>query len=92
MILWRNNYGIIGDRIVALPKSSRLSVWAAVNKDTGQVDMENLHIYNDDLTELCDGWEWREFVMWPENMVSVPVEYIKQPPESTALVDDEAPF
>jgi hypothetical protein len=63
MEFWRTDYPVVDGKYQDGVKSSRLSVWAPVRIATGEVDMDNLHVWDDDLTDLCDGWEWREFVL-----------------------------
>jgi hypothetical protein len=46
-------------------KSEKLNVWAAVNIETGEVDMDEIFNNNDGLPEILPSWEWREFLLVP---------------------------
>jgi hypothetical protein len=46
-------------------KSERLNVWAAVNIETGEVEMDEIFDNNDGLPEILPSWEWREFLLVP---------------------------
>lgn len=41
-------------------KNYNLCVWAAVETETGRVDME-CHEFEDELSDLVEGWEWKRF-------------------------------
>ena len=42
------------------------AVWVPVEIETGRIEAD-FHQFDDDLTELCDGWEWRRFLLVPES-------------------------
>lgn len=46
-------------------KSTRLSVWAPVNEQTGHVDMSSIKVYRDVLHDLIPPWRWTEFLLNP---------------------------
>ena len=65
MELWREAYLIVDGMITGPVRHERLSVWAAVHTETGEVDATDVQGFDDDLAELSDGWEWREFILVP---------------------------
>jgi len=36
-------------------------VWAPFNTENGEIDENDIHISEDDLEELIEGWEWRRY-------------------------------
>ena len=40
-----------------------LTVWAAVNMETGEVDLGNISDTDDDLPRLMPQWRWLEFTL-----------------------------
>jgi hypothetical protein len=48
-------------------KSPELFVWVGVETKTGRVEMDDIQTFDDDLSSLVDGWEWRRFRLVPDN-------------------------
>ncbi len=57
--LWRNDYEVRDG--VWTQKTCKPYVYAAVNYETGEIDMESLNEFGDDLRELATPWVWRKF-------------------------------
>jgi hypothetical protein len=59
--LWRTIYKNINGKIES-ENSTDLFVWTCVNTKTGQVEVEEVRAYDDELdADLVEGWEWRRF-------------------------------
>lgn len=65
-----------------------LFVWAAVNNQTGEVEMDSIHPYDDELSneDLAESWEWRRFrlVEAPDTKEAVDMIPDPQPIDPTA--------
>lgn len=60
--LHRHDYENIDGKMVRVQRDE-IYIWAAVNTETGEVDLEDVQQYNDDLRMLDKGWEWKRFTM-----------------------------
>ena len=56
------------DGKVVRVESPDLFVWVAVRLSTGEVDMGEINQFNDDLSKLVRGWEWRRFRLIEDNI------------------------
>ena len=62
--MWRRDYSELSMGHI---KSPDLFVWAGVNTDTGEVEME-VECFDDELSELSAGWKWQRFRLIPDNI------------------------
>ena len=60
-VLWRTAYEVRDGKMEEV-KSPDLFVWTCVNIPTGEVEMTDIHPFDDELdNNLVTGWEWRRF-------------------------------
>jgi hypothetical protein len=64
--LWQSSHEDIDGRWEPV-KSPELFVWVGVETKTGRVEMDDIQTFDDDLSSLVDGWEWRRFRLVPDN-------------------------
>lgn len=62
--LHRYDYDELDGKLVRVRKDV-LYAWAAVNLNTGEVDIEDVRQYDDELEVLNPGWEWVKFNLVP---------------------------
>ena len=60
MKIFRRDYAKVDGKFVSV-RSDRVYGWAPLNTETGEVDLESFHEFDDELFELSEPWEWREF-------------------------------
>lgn len=60
MKLYRYDYENQDGKIVRV-RNDEIYAWAVVNTTTGEVDLGEVCEFDDDLRELCPGWEWMRF-------------------------------
>lgn len=44
-------------------RKDEIYAWAAVKAETGEVDMDDLRQFDDELEPLASGWEWHKFTL-----------------------------
>ncbi len=59
--LWRTDYEVRNDRYERV--TCKPFVYAAVNYETGEVEMDDLQQFDDQLPQLATPWVWRKFRM-----------------------------
>ncbi len=60
--LWRTAFKNVDGKMESVNSTTDLFVWACVNTKTGEVEMEEVRSYDDELdADLVEGWEWRRF-------------------------------
>jgi DUF1365 family protein len=42
-------------------RKDEIYAWVAVQTETGEVDLDDIRQWDDDLEPLAQGWEWRKF-------------------------------
>jgi hypothetical protein len=62
--LFRYDYDV-RDKMRNRIQTSNLFVWLPVH-DSGEVDMGGIREFDDELHDLCEGWEWKKFRLIPE--------------------------
>ena len=62
MILHRFDYEDQDGKSVRVRKDE-IYAWAAVNTKTGEVELGDIHECDDELQQLCPGWEWKRFTL-----------------------------
>lgn len=62
MNLFRYDYENIGGYLERVRKDD-IYVWAVTNITTGEVDLETITQYDDELGPLVKGWEWKKFTL-----------------------------
>lgn len=58
--IWREAFKNVDGKIES-ENSTELFVWAPVNIKTDEVEVEEIQVYDDELNDLEEGWEWRRF-------------------------------
>jgi hypothetical protein len=66
MKLHRYDFEIRDGKMVQV-KKDELYVWAPVHTASGLVELEGVQEYDDELKDLVAGWEWRKFILIPQN-------------------------
>ena len=62
MKLHRYDYENIDGEMKRVRKD-QIYLWAGVRIETGEVEMNDLRAFDDELEDLCDGWEWRKLIL-----------------------------
>ena len=65
--LYRTEYQSVDGRLVEV-KTTNLFVWAAIDTETGQVYVDDIKEFDDELKKLSSGYEWRKFRLVPEGV------------------------
>ena len=63
--LYRIDYQSVDGKLVEV-KTTSLFVWAVVDTETGQVYIDDIKEFDDELKRLSSGYEWRKFRLVPE--------------------------
>jgi len=59
-------------------KQETIHIWVPVKTATGEVELDNIHEYDDELEDLADGWEWRKLqIVEPQEGVEVKEHWLK---------------
>ena len=62
MTLHRFDYENQDGQMVKVRKDE-IYVWAAVNTDTGEVELDDIPIFDDQLSTLNHPWRWERFTL-----------------------------
>ena len=60
--LFRTDYKDV-DGIMKSFKTNEIYVWCAVNKSTGEVELEDVRQFDDELDRLNGDWKWQKFYL-----------------------------
>jgi hypothetical protein len=56
-------------------RKDEIYAWAAVQTETGEVDLDDIRQFDDELESLAPGWEWRKFNLFlANNQIITPAE------------------
>jgi hypothetical protein len=64
--LFRIDYQSVDGKLAEV-RTTSLFVWAAVDTETGQVYVDDIKEFDDELNKLSSGYEWRKFRLFPES-------------------------
>jgi len=62
--LFRIDYDEVDGKLVRTV-NSEIYAWLPVNTETGEVELEMLRKFDDQLTELDAPWQWVRFILTP---------------------------
>lgn len=58
--IWRTDYQELDGKMEQV-QSRDLFMWGSVKTATGELDVSDMHPFDDELGKLAEGWEWRRF-------------------------------
>ena len=62
MKLHRHDYENQDGKMVRVRKDE-IYVWAAVNMTTGEVELDDIPMFDDQLSTLSEPWQWKRFTL-----------------------------